>query len=93
MCEKKYFQDVEKFIKLGKFRSKSSHCHGQQSIPAQQILIMHPSESIVPPVLHIKLGLINAKCSALENIHSYEYILSELYPKARVTETLPRRNP
>ena len=47
---------------------------------------MHPSESIVPPVLHIKLGLINAKCSALENIHSYEYILSELYSKARVTK-------
>ena len=44
--------NVENYIKLGKNRSKSHLCHGQQGIP---VFNFDPSEQIVPPILHIKL--------------------------------------
>ena len=76
-------KDVENFQKLGNDRSKSHLCHGQQSSP---VINFEPSEQIVPPVLHIKLGLINAKCTSLESIYGSEFIAKELYSKARVAK-------
>ena len=86
-CEARNIErDVEKYIQLGELRSKSHLCHGQQNIPAKNIIKIDPRESLVPPVLHIKLGLINEKCTALEKIYGYEYVLTELYSKARVSK-------
>ena len=76
-------KDVEQLKNLGNNRSQSHLCHGQQSSP---VINFEPSEQIVPPVLHIKLGLINAKCTALENIYGSQFISNELYSKARVSK-------
>ena len=76
-------KDVEQLKNLGNNRSKSHLCHGQQS---SQVINFEPSEQIVPPVLHIKLGLINAKCTALEIIYGSQFISNELYSKARVSK-------
>ena len=62
-AEREMEKDIQVFIKLGKDRSKSKKCHGQQNIPP---IIINPKQQLVPPVLHIKLGLVNAKCLSLE---------------------------
>ena len=77
-------QDVEDFCGLGSNRNLSHRVHGQQGEPA---FTGHPADVIVPPSLHINLGLVNHVLEKMENKHTESVVQKELYEKAKVNKT------
>ena len=77
-------KDFENFCRLNSNRNLSHRFHGQQGEPA---FLGDPREVVVPPTLHINLGLVNHILEKMERKHTEPVVQKELYDKAKVSKT------
>ena len=86
VCNPRSIQkDIEIFCRLGSNRANSQRCHGQQD--SEPAFTGIPSETIVPPCLHINLGLVNHILEKMEIKHGECILKNDLYEKAKVNKT------
>ena len=85
VCTKRDIKkDLTTFHQLGSDRQKSHLCHGQQGEPA---FLGNPGEDIVPPTLHINLGLVNHILEKMELKFGVPAMQKDLYNISKVNKT------